>query len=97
MLVDLAVAAQSARWMLYHACWLADQGKPFALEAGMARLQSDSLARQASLQCVHILGGYGYMAEYDAQRMMRDALVLFPGAESSEVLKTKIGKQLHSL
>jgi len=83
--------------LLYHACWLADQDKSFALEAVMARLQAGNLARQAGLQSVHILGGYGYMAEYDAQRSMRDALAIFPGGESSELLKTKIGKQLHSL
>ncbi|HEY9151936.1 MAG TPA: acyl-CoA dehydrogenase family protein [Anaerolineales bacterium] len=97
MLVDEAVNLQSTRWLLYHACWLADQDKSFALEAAMARLQAGNLARQAGLQSVHILGGYGYMAEYDAQRSMRDALAIFPGGESSELLKTKIGKQLHSL
>jgi alkylation response protein AidB-like acyl-CoA dehydrogenase len=95
MLVDMAVGIKSTHWLLYHACWLADQGKPFALEAAMTRLQAGNLARQAGLQSVHILGGYGYMAEYDAQRSMRDALVLFPGSESAEILKTKIGKQLH--
>lgn len=97
MLVDLAIEAQSARWLLYHACWLADQDKPFGAEAAMARLRAGSLARQAGLQSVHILGGYGYMAEYDAQRSMRDALALFPGGESAEVLKTQIGQHLHSL
>lgn len=97
MLVDLAVEAQSARWLLYHACWLADQDKPFLAEAAMARLRLGSLARQAGLQSVRILGGYGYMAEYDAQRSMRDGLVLIPGGESAEVLKTRIGQLLHNL
>ena len=97
MLVDWAVSLQSARWLLYHACWLADQNKPFAVEAGMARLQTGSLARQAGLQSVHILGGYGYMAEYDAQRAMRDALVIFPGGLSPDLLKTRIGKKLYNL
>ena len=97
MLVDLVINIQSARWQLFHACWLADQGKPFAMEAAVARMQAGSLARQAGLQCVHILGGYGYMAEYDAQRSMRDGLVLFQGSESVELLKTSIGKQIHSL
>jgi acyl-CoA dehydrogenase len=97
MLVDLAAGLQSARWLLYHACWLADQGKPFSLEAALARLQAGSLARQAGLHSVHLLGGYGYMAEYDAQRFMRDSLVLFSGGESSQLLKNSIGKYLHSL
>jgi alkylation response protein AidB-like acyl-CoA dehydrogenase len=92
MLVDLAVSLQSTRWLLYHACWLADQGKPFAPEAAMARLQAGELARQAGLQSVHILGGYGYMAEYDAQRYLRDSLVLFNGGETAELLKNNIGE-----
>jgi alkylation response protein AidB-like acyl-CoA dehydrogenase len=96
MLVDQAINLQSTRWLLYHACWLADQDKSFSVEAAMARLQAGNVARQAGLQSVHILGGYGYMAEYDSQRLMRDALALFPGSESSELIKNKIGKQLHN-
>jgi alkylation response protein AidB-like acyl-CoA dehydrogenase len=97
MLIELAAGLQSARWLLYHACWLADQGKPFSLEAALARLQAGSLARQAGLHSIHLLGGYGYMVEYDAQRFMRDSLVLFSGGESSQLLKNSIGKYLHSL
>lgn len=97
MLVDLAAGLQSTRWLLYHACWLADQGKPFSLEAALARLQAGSLARQAGLHGVQLLGGYGYMAEYDAQRYLRDSLVLFSGGASSQLLKNSIGKYLHSL
>ncbi len=97
MLVEQAVQLQALRWLVYHAAWLADQGKPFGLEAAMARLQAGSLARQAGLQSVHILGGYGYMAEYDAQRAMRDALVIFPGGGAPDSLKTRIGNQLYSL
>ncbi len=91
MLVDLTVDLQSARWLLHHACWLADQKEPFALEAAMACLQAVELARQAGLQGVQILGGYGYMAEYDAARYMRDSLVLFNGGEPSPLLKNAIG------
>lgn len=93
-LVDLALALQSTRWLLYHACWLADQDQPFGLEAAMARLQAGDLARQAGLQSVHILGGYGYMAEYDAQRYLRDSLVLLSGSEAEEELKNTIGTML---
>jgi alkylation response protein AidB-like acyl-CoA dehydrogenase len=91
MLVDLAVDVDAARWQLYHACWLADQGRPFELEAATADLKATEVARQAGLQGVHILGGYGYMAEYDAGRYLRDALVGFNGGESSALLKTAIG------
>jgi hypothetical protein len=91
MLVDLTVDASAARWLLYHACWLADQDQPFELEAGMAALKTADVARRAGLQGVHILGGYGYMAEYDAARYLRDAMVAFDGGEPSQLLKTAIG------
>lgn len=94
MLVDLAVDIRSTRWLLYQACWLAGQGKPFALEAAVVRLRAGQLARQAGLFSVHILGGYGYMAEYDAQRYLRDALVLFSGGVTTDLLKNEIGRLL---
>jgi alkylation response protein AidB-like acyl-CoA dehydrogenase len=96
MLVDQALGLQAARWLVYHACWLADQGKPFALEAALACLQAENLARQAGMQSVQILGGYGYMAEYDAQRYLRDALHLLFAGESVELLKNRIGKHMWS-
>lgn len=94
MLVDQSLALQSTRWLLYHTCWLADQGEPFSYEAALACLQAKNLAHQAGLQGVHILGGYGYMAEYDAQRYMRDSLRLIFASENSEILKNRIGEKL---
>ena len=44
MLVDLLVDLQSARWLLRHACWQADQGERFGLEAAMACLRATALA-----------------------------------------------------
>lgn len=94
MLVDVAIDARASRLLLYQACGLADQGLPFALESAMAHLHAVESARQAALQCLHILGGYGYMMEYDAQRYVRDALALLEGSESSSVLKNSIGALL---
>lgn len=92
MLVDLAVDLHACRWLLYHACWLADHDKAFAGEAAIACLQTVALARQAGLQSVHILGGYGYMAEYDAQRSLRDALTPLAGGEASALMKQTIAE-----
>ncbi|MFQ5596202.1 MAG: acyl-CoA dehydrogenase family protein, partial [Anaerolineae bacterium] len=94
MLVDVATEIRATRWLLYQACWLADQGRPFALEAAMAGVRATDLARRAALQGLHILGGYGYTMEYDAQRYVRDSLALLDGAETSELLKNQIGEML---
>ncbi|MFQ5578212.1 MAG: acyl-CoA dehydrogenase family protein [Anaerolineae bacterium] len=94
MLVDLAVDVEAARLLLYRACWLADAGRPFALPAAMAHLRATTLARQAGLHAVQVLGGYGYMAEYDAARAMRDSLTLLSGIETPEVVKNSVGDML---
>ncbi|RME51525.1 MAG: acyl-CoA dehydrogenase, partial [Caldilineae bacterium] len=94
MLVDLAVEVETARLLLYRACWLADAGQPFALSAAMAHLRATALARQAGTHAVQILGGYGYMAEYDAARALRDSLTLLSGIETPEVVKNSVGEML---
>lgn len=92
MLVDLAADLAACRWLLYHACWLADRNQPFAGEAAIASLQAVALARQAGLQSVHILGGYGYMVEYDAQRYLRDALTPLAGGEAAALTQQTIAE-----
>jgi alkylation response protein AidB-like acyl-CoA dehydrogenase len=92
--VEMAIAIRSARLLLYEACWRADMGVPFRLEAGMAALRATSLARSVALEALHILGGQGYMLESDAQRYLRDSLVLFSGGEGSGWLKSSVGALL---
>jgi alkylation response protein AidB-like acyl-CoA dehydrogenase len=92
--VEMAIAIRSTRLLLYQACWRADEGVPFQLEAGMAALRATSLARSVALDAIHILGGQGYMLETDAQRYLRDSLVLFSGGEGSGWLKTSLGALL---
>lgn len=93
MLADMAMDIKAARLMTYQAGWLADEGRPCALEAAMARTYASEMARRASLQCLQILGGYGYTMEYDAQRYLRDSTVLLGGG-TAETLKGSVGDLL---
>jgi alkylation response protein AidB-like acyl-CoA dehydrogenase len=92
--VEMATAIRSTRLLLYDACWRADMGVSFQLEAGMAALRATSLARSVALEALHILGGQGYMLESDAQRYLRDSLVLVSGGEGSGWLKSSLGALL---
>jgi alkylation response protein AidB-like acyl-CoA dehydrogenase len=92
--VEMAIEIRSTRLLLYEACWRADAGLSFQLEAGMAALRATSLARCVALEALHILGGQGYMLESDAQRYLRDSLVLFSGGEGSGWLKSWVGALL---
>jgi alkylation response protein AidB-like acyl-CoA dehydrogenase len=94
MLVDIAIELRASRWLLYQAGSIADRGAPCALDAAIAHLHAVENARRAALQCLHILGGYGYMMEYDAQRYVRDSLSLLEGSASTPTLKNSIGALL---
>ncbi|NPU83765.1 MAG: acyl-CoA dehydrogenase [Syntrophaceae bacterium] len=94
MLVDMAVRIRAARLVARQAACLADEEKRCAAEAATARILAVETARKASMDCVQVLGGYGYTMEYDAQRYVRDALVLFGGAGPQEMLREDLGELL---
>lgn len=91
MLADMAIDIRSVSLLTYKAAWLADLGRPCLLEAAMSRALAAGAARKAALQCLQILGGYGYAMEYDAQRYVRDSLTLMGGGVTLEILKNSIG------
>ncbi len=94
MLVDMAVRIRATRLVARQAACLADEEKRCAAEAATARILAAETARKASMDCVQVLGGYGYTMEYDAQRYVRDAMVLLGGAGPQEMLREDLGAML---
>ena len=76
MIADMAMAVETARLMVYKACWLKDQGKDYKLESAMAKCLAADVAMKVTTDAVQIMGGYGYMKEYPVEKMMRDAKLL---------------------
>lgn len=87
MLVEMAVSVRVAGDLLYRACWCADRGDPYLEESTMARLRACRDVRHAAMDCMQVLGGYGYANEYDAQRYLRDSLVMLEGTPGTGMLK----------
>jgi butyryl-CoA dehydrogenase len=75
----------AARWLVYHAAWLKDKGKPYSKEAAMAKLFASEAAMDVTTKVVQLLGGYGYSREYPVERMMRDAKITEIYEGTSEV------------
>jgi alkylation response protein AidB-like acyl-CoA dehydrogenase len=70
------MAVETARLMVYKACWLKDQGKPYQLESAMAKCLAADVAMKVTTDAVQVMGGYGYMKEYPTEKMMRDAKIM---------------------
>ena len=90
MLVDMAQQARVAELLTCQAASLVDQGKDCLAEIIQARLAATEAARQVSLYGVQIFGGYGYAMEYDAQRYLRDAMVVLSGGGTKQVLSNTL-------
>lgn len=75
-LADMAMEVELARNMVMKAAWLKDNGKPFTKEAAYAKLFATETATRSANQAIQILGGYGYMREYEVERFLRDAKLL---------------------
>ncbi|RKQ37585.1 acyl-CoA dehydrogenase family protein [Oceanobacillus halophilus] len=93
-LADMAMEVELARNIVYKAAWLKDQGKPFSKEAAYAKLFATETAFRSANQAIQILGGNGYMREFEVERYLRDAKLLEIGEGTSEIQRLVIARQL---
>jgi short/branched chain acyl-CoA dehydrogenase len=93
-LADMATEIEAGRNLVYKAAWLKDRGRPFALEAAMAKLYTGELSNRAANWSLQIHGGYGYMDEYPISRLYRDQKILEIGEGTNEVQRMVIARHL---
>ncbi|QTD41671.1 acyl-CoA dehydrogenase family protein [Sporosarcina sp. Te-1] len=93
-LADMALKIELARNMVYKAAWLKDQGRSFTKEAAMCKLYASEIAMEVANEAIQIHGGYGYMKEYEVERLMRDAKLLEIGEGTSEIQRMVIARQI---
>jgi alkylation response protein AidB-like acyl-CoA dehydrogenase len=96
-LADMALEIECARLLLYKACWLRDNDKPFAKEAAMAKLHCSEVMYRCANHAVQLHGGYGLMKEYDVERFYRDQKLLEIGEGTSEVQRIVISRLIGAL
>jgi len=93
-LSDMATEIEAGKHLMFHAAWLAQNGKPFSKEAAMAKLFCSELAMRATIKAVQIHGGYGYTKDYPVERFMRDAKICEIGEGTSEIQRIVIARHL---
>jgi alkylation response protein AidB-like acyl-CoA dehydrogenase len=89
MLAGMATKVEAARLLVYNAAEMIDRGEAnFSQYSSMAKLYASDIAMEVTGDAVQILGGYGYMKEYPAERMMRDAKItqIYEGTNQIQLL-----------
>lgn len=94
VLADLATKVEAAQLLVYKAACAKMTQKVYAVEAAKAKLFAAEVAMEVTTKCVQLHGGYGYIREYDVERMMRDAKITEIYEGTSEVQRMVISADL---
>ncbi|MBG0856800.1 acyl-CoA dehydrogenase family protein [Streptomyces spinoverrucosus] len=94
MLADMATQIEAGRALYLAAARLRDAGRPFARQAAMAKLHCTDAAMKVTTDAVQILGGYGYTADFPAERYMREAKVLQIVEGTNQIQRMVIARHL---
>ncbi|MEJ2356964.1 MAG: acyl-CoA dehydrogenase family protein [Deinococcales bacterium] len=93
-LAEMATELEAARLLVLKAAALKDAGRDYTLAASMAKLKGSVAGVQACDAAIQILGGYGYVREYEVERMWRDARLTRIGEGTDEVQHLVIARHI---
>ncbi|HTP17743.1 MAG TPA: acyl-CoA dehydrogenase family protein [Streptosporangiaceae bacterium] len=94
MLADMATAVEAARALYLSAARRKDAGLPFGQQAAMAKLFAADAAMRVATDAVQVLGGYGYVEDFPAERYLREAKVLQIVEGTSQIQRVVISRAL---
>jgi alkylation response protein AidB-like acyl-CoA dehydrogenase len=93
-LADMATKIELARLMTYKAAWNYDQGRIDPKLTSMAKMYAARTAVEVADEAIQLLGGYGYMTEYEVERFYRDAKITEIYEGTKEIQKNTIASAL---
>ena len=97
MLADMATLVEAARALVYSVARYIDQSenpKEISKVSGMAKVFASDVAMKVTTDAVQVFGGYGYMRDYPAEKMMRDAKILQIYEGTNQIQRNVIGLEL---
>jgi alkylation response protein AidB-like acyl-CoA dehydrogenase len=94
MLADMATQIEAARTLTYASAEALDRGLPdITIKSSMAKLMASDVAMRVTTDTVQLLGGYGYLRELPAERMMRDAKITQIYEGTNEIQRLVIARE----
>ncbi|HET7054441.1 MAG TPA: acyl-CoA dehydrogenase family protein, partial [Solirubrobacterales bacterium] len=89
---EMATKTEAAKQFTYATAWRFANGEYPVREITMAKLFASRVGCEVADECIQILGGYGYMKEYEIERAYRDVRLNRIGAGTDEVMLDVIGR-----
>jgi alkylation response protein AidB-like acyl-CoA dehydrogenase len=94
LLADMATGVEAARALYREAAGRKDAGQPFTKQAAMAKLFATDTAMRVTTDAVQVLGGYGYVEDFPAERYLREAKVLQIVEGTNQIQRLVIARAL---
>ena len=89
-IADMATKIECARLLTYKAAWNFDQGRIDPKLTSMAKMYAARTAIEVCDEAIQLMGGYGYMQEYEVERFYRDAKITEIYEGTKEIQKNTI-------
>jgi alkylation response protein AidB-like acyl-CoA dehydrogenase len=94
LLAETGTRIAAARALVLAAARAKQRGGRRDVETSMAKLAASEAAADAALDAIRVLGGNGYLQDYDAERYYRDAPIFIVGEGTNEIMKQVIAERL---
>ncbi len=95
-LADMYARIETSKLMTYKAAWMKDQKKNYSMESAMCKMLASEAATYVTKEAMQIFGGYGFICDYEIERMYRDAKITEIYEGTNEVQRVVISKMLLS-
>jgi alkylation response protein AidB-like acyl-CoA dehydrogenase len=93
-IADMATKIECARLLIYKAAWNFDQGRIDPKLTSMAKMYAARAAVEVCDEAIQLMGGYGYMQEYEVERFYRDAKITEIYEGTKEIQKNTIAGEI---
>ncbi len=93
-LADMATQLEAAHLMVINAASLRDSGEPCLKQASMAKLFASEAAEKICSSAIQVLGGYGYLKDYNLERIYRDVRISQIYEGTSDIQRIVIAREI---
>jgi acyl-CoA dehydrogenase len=94
MMADMAMNIEAARLLVWKAAWSVESGQRNTTAAAFAKAFAADMAMKVATDAVQVFGGYGYMAEYPVEKLMRDIKIYQIYEGTSQIQRNIIVREL---
>ena len=94
MIADMATKVQAARLLVWKCAWDFENGGDNTVSTAFAKAYAADTAMQVTTDAVQVFGGYGYMAEYPVEKLMRDVKIFQIYEGTSQIQREIVVREL---